>query len=234
MNQTAAPAIALADLCGPVLKLGLNLAKEGADADAATLCSRFDDALSQFEAEAKRADVPLADVRAAKYALVALIDQQVLTSDLPVKDAWLEKPLQVKHFDDFNAGEEFYTKLEQVRNSTDPGRFAVMEVYHLCLSLDFTGKFGDKRGEEQRRILIDRVAREVADARPGTAGPLAPAALRPGGGVEAPVAWWSRLPAWLPPGVAALVAVLIWLLASALLGSAADGFPASALTRPAP
>jgi type VI secretion system protein ImpK len=234
MNQAAAPAISIADLCGPVLKLGLNLAKEGANADAATLGSRFDDALAQFEAEARRADVPLADVRAAKYALVALADQQVLTSELAAKDAWLEKPLQVKHFDDFNAGEEFYVKLEQMRNSTDPGRFAVMEVYHLCLSLGFTGKFGDKRGEEQRRILIDRVAREIADARPGTAGPLAPSALRPGGGGEAASAWWSRLPAWLPPGVAALVAVLIWLLASALLSGAADGFPASALTRSAP
>ena len=118
MNSSAVPSVplggGLADLCGPIFKLSLQLEREAADSDAATLAARFDDALKEFESNAARANVPLANIRLAKYALVAFIDQKVLTSELALKDAWLEKPLQMTYFDDFNAGEEFYVKLDQI------------------------------------------------------------------------------------------------------------------------
>ena len=224
----------LADLCGDLLRLALHLGKEAATLDAATLSARFSDLFKEFENNAQHANQPLASIQAAKYALVAFIDQQVLTSELPAKDAWLERPLQMAYFDDFNAGEEFYVKLENLRNSNDPGRFPVLEVYHLCLALGFTGKLGDKRGEEQRRILIDRLAREIADSRPGTAGALSPSGLAIATAGAAPTAWWLRLPAWCAPAAVLAVLLLLWLFYAALLGSAADNIPTTTLTRTVP
>lgn len=217
----------LADLVGPVFKLALHLTREAGDADAPTLAARFDDALKEFESAATRLNVPLANVRLGKYALVAFVDQKVLTSELTLKDAWMEKPLQMTHFDDFNAGEEFYVKLDQVRNSSDPGRFDVSEVYYLCLVLGFTGKYGDKRGEEQRRILIDRLAREITESRQGASVNLSPHWQQPAASGTGGTKWWLRAPAWAPPAAVAVALLLIWLLLSMLLLGRADDFPAT-------
>jgi type VI secretion system protein ImpK len=238
VNASAVPSSttggSLADLCGPLFKLALHLERDAADLDAPTLAARFEDQLKEFESATQRANVPLANVRLAKYALISFIDQRVFTSGLALKDAWLEKPLQMTHFDDFNAGEEFYVKLDQLRDSGDPGRFDVAEVYYLCLVLGFTGKYGDKRGEEQRRILIDRLAREIADSRPGAAGALSPSWLQPPSSGTGGTRWWLRAPAWAPPAAAAVALLLLWLLLAALLGGRADDFPATTLTGTVP
>jgi type VI secretion system protein ImpK len=217
----------LADLVGPIFKLALHLAREAGDVDAPTLAARFDDALKEFESAATRLNVPLANIRLGKYALVAFVDQNVLTSELALKDAWMEKPLQMTHFDDFNAGEEFYVKLDQVRNSSDPGRFDVAEVYYLCLVLGFTGKYGDKRGEEQRRILIDRLAREITESRQGANAHLSPNWQQPGTSGSGGTKWWLRLPAWAPPVTVVVSLLLLWLLLTMMLYGRADDFPAT-------
>lgn len=238
MNSTAVPTMpiggGLADLSGPIFKLALYLDKEPADLEAATLAARFDDALKEFEAAATRANLPLANVRLAKYALTAFIDQKVLTSNLALKDAWLEKPLQMTYFDDFNAGEEFYVKLDQLRNSGDAGRFDVEEVYYLCLVMGFTGKYGDKRGEEQRRILIDRLAREISESRQGASTGLSPHWQQPAVSGAGGTKWWLRAPAWAPPAAVTLVLLLLWLLLGSLLFGRADEFPATTLSTTVP
>lgn len=238
MNSTAVPSVplggGLADLSGPIFKLVLHLEREAGDSDAATLAARFDDALKEFENGATRANVPLANIRLAKYALTAFIDQKVLTSDLALKDAWLEKPLQMTYFDDFNAGEEFYVKLDQVRNSGDPGRFDVTEVYYLALVMGFTGKYGDKRGEEQRRILIDRMAREISDSRQGANTGLSPNWQQPAASGAGGTKWWLRAPAWAPPAAVAVILLLLWLLLSTLLIGQAEDFPATTLSTTVP
>ncbi len=238
MNSSAVPSVplggGLADLCGPIFKLSLQLEREAGDSDAATLAARFDDALKEFESNAARANVPLANIRLAKYALVAFIDQKVLTSELALKDAWLEKPLQMTYFDDFNAGEEFYVKLDQVRNSGDPGRFDVIEVYYLALVMGFTGKYGDKRGEEQRRILIDRMAREISDSRQSATTGLSPNWQQPAVSGAGGTKWWLRAPAWAPPAAVAVVLLLLWLLLGTLLIGQAEDFPATTLSTTVP
>jgi len=238
MNSNAVPSLpiggGLADLCGPIFKLALYLDKEPADLEAATLAARFDDALKEFEASATRLNVPLANIRLAKYALTAFIDQKVLTSNLALKDAWLEKPLQMTYFDDFNAGEEFYVKLDQLRNSGDSGRFDVEEVYYLSLVMGFTGKYGDKRGEEQRRILIDRLAREISESRQSAGTGLSPHWQQPATSGAGGTKWWLRAPTWAPPAAASVILLLLWLLLGSLLFGRADEFPATTLSATVP
>jgi type VI secretion system protein ImpK len=218
----------LADLCGDVVKVALHLGKEGAGLDAGALGERFDGLFRDFEDHAQRANLPLAMVQLAKYALVAFVDQQVLTSDLPLKDAWLENPLQMRYFDQSTAGEDFYNKLDELRQGNEAGRLEALEVFYLCLALGFTGKFSDARGLEQRKILMDRLAREIGEGRQGSSGPLSPHGLEPAAAVVAVGKAWQRLPLWLPPLAAAVVLLVSWLAVSLLLGSAADGFNAVA------
>ena len=221
----------LVDLCGDVVRLALNLPKEAAGLDAGALGERFDAAFRDFEDRAHRADIPLAMVQLAKYALVALVDQQVLSSDLPVKDAWLEQPLQMRYFDQSTAGEDFYNKLDELRQGNEKGRIEALEVFYLCLALGFTGKFSEGRGLEQRKILMDRLVREILDARPGSIGALSPHGLESPTVVPAAGNWLHRLPLWLPPAAAVTLLLVTWLVASLILGSAADAFPTQALGR---
>jgi type VI secretion system protein ImpK len=216
----------LADLCGDVVKVALNLSKEAGGLDAGALGERFDSLFREFEDRAQRANLPLAMVQLAKYALVAFVDQQVLTSELTIKDAWLENPLQMRYFDSSTAGEDFYNKLDELRQGNEPGRLEALEVFYLCLALGFSGKFSDTRGMEQRKILMDRLAREIGESRQGASGPLSPHGLEPAAAVVVVGKGWLRLPLWLPPLAAVVLLLVCWLVVSLLLSSAADGFNA--------
>ena len=56
------------------------------------------------------------------------------------KRHWLSEPLQIKLFDTFNAGEEFFSNLSELRLRTTNNK-DVLEIYYLCLSLGFKGKY---------------------------------------------------------------------------------------------
>ncbi len=218
----------LADFCGDVVRLALHLGKEAGGLEAGALGERFDALFREFEERAQRANQPLAMVQLAKYALVAFIDQQVLTSELALKDAWLEHPLQMRYFDSSTAGEDFYLKLDELRQGNETGRREALEVFYLCLALGFTGKFSDPRGLEQRKILMDRLAREIGEQRAGDGGALSPHGLDPAPATATVGRGWQRLPLWLPPLAAVLLLLVSWLAISMLLSSAADGFNAVA------
>jgi type VI secretion system protein ImpK len=221
----------LVDHCGDLVRLALYLGKDAAGLDAGALGERFDALFRNFEDRAHHAGAPMAMVQLSKYALVAFIDQQVLTSELTVKEAWLEQPLQMRYFDQSTAGEDFYNKLDELRQGNEPGRIDAMEVFYLCMVLGFTGKFSDTRGLEQRKILMDRIAREILEARPGSSGPIAPHGLEPATAAPAAGNWVQRLPVWIPPAVAAAILIATWLVVSLVLGSSADAFPALSFGR---
>lgn len=221
----------LVDLSGDLVRLALHLGKDAAGLDAGALGERFDALFRDFEDRAHRANIHLAMVQLAKYALVAFVDQQVLTSELPVKEAWLEQPLQMRYFDQSTAGEDFYNKLDELRQGNEAGRIDAMEIFYLCMALGFTGKFSDSRGMEQRKILMDRIAREILEARPGSSGPLSPHGQQPAGAAQDGRNWMHRLPVWMPPAACLTVVLIAWIVVFLLLGSAADAFPTQTLGR---
>ena len=225
--STAAPSTgqgALADLGVELVKLAATL--DSVTGEAEDLRLRCDQLLSDYVAKAQRAGVPLDLVESAKYAWVALIDERVLSSNLALRESWLANPLQMKHFDSFSAGEDFYTRLETYRHGADPRRLDVVEVYHVCLALGFAGKLGsDGRGQERRRLLMDQLANEIAGARGVDPAQLATAwAPR---GQPAPAVdpkRWRGMPVWVVPFAAAAAVALVWLALSAWVGISVDGF----------
>ena len=84
----------------------------------------------------------------AHYAAVALVDETVMTSDWAGAEQWRREPLQKHYFDNFLAGEHFFTRLDELRSGADDG---LLEVYYYCLCAGFQGRFRDDREEIRSR-----------------------------------------------------------------------------------
>jgi type VI secretion system protein ImpK len=212
---TAAPS--LADLCSELLAYALQLKKAADPGDAEAMRQRIDELFRSLEVKARQADVPADDVMQAKYAIAAFLDETVLSSSWPAKESWADKPLQLAYFNDFAAGEEFYNRIDQLRGAKRNGP---LEVYYLCLTLGFRGKYVDMQGMEKKKVLMDTLLREVRPApAPGGAGGLSPAWQPP----DTAAGLTRGLPAWTVAAACGLGVVLLFVLWSTLLGWTVDG-----------
>lgn len=156
---------------------------------------RLEILLAEFDARGAAAGRPRAALAEARYAFCALADETLLDGASPVREAWARAPLQLAYFGEHLAGEGFFRHLDTLRQ--DPAsNWEVLEVYHACLLLGFTGKFR-LEGSEGLAAVLERTAREVRQAR-GEPVPLAPhaePAARARGGAAAPLPLWGLLSA---------------------------------------
>lgn len=73
----------------------------------------------------------------ARFAVCAWIDETILNSTLPESDLWLGELLQRTFYSTNRAGEEFYTRMENLSEAD----LQVREVFHHCLALGFKGRY---------------------------------------------------------------------------------------------
>ncbi|MDN5781777.1 MAG: DotU family type IV/VI secretion system protein, partial [Luteimonas sp.] len=99
------------------------------------------------------------DVYTAKYAFCAAVDEVVLSQPSSIRDAWELQPLQLRLFGDHLAGENFFSRLEELRAQGAP-RLPSLEVYHYCLLLGFEGKYR-LEGPEKLGYLTARLGDEI-------------------------------------------------------------------------
>ena len=151
----------LVDLAAPLLAVVKEYRQGIYNADYEELSDRCDRLFDQYESEAMAHNHSLADIQQARYALTALLDETILSSSAPLVQAWASQPLQLRYFDDFNAGEVFFDRLEVIRHTGDERSVGVLEVFHLCLSFGFKGGLADRRGAERRRGLLEHVTQEI-------------------------------------------------------------------------
>lgn len=174
-------ATALPDLCAKCFAYTLWLVQAPAaqTLDIRTIHQRYDELLREFDADGRRAGYEVAHVRLAMFALVAFIDELLLTSSHPVKKTWSDQPLQLTYFNENSAGEEFYVRLEAARRGESARDVDVQEAFYLCLSLGFHGRYaGSSRAEKQRRSLMEQLAGEIRSRRGAAASSLSPHAIR--------------------------------------------------------
>ncbi len=124
--------------------------------------TRMKQALREIAATAARKGYSAEDVQEANFAVVAFLDETVLTSD-PCAAEWAQKSLGEELFGQRSAGEMFFKRLETLRANRDSQSLAeVLEVYYLCLLLGYEGKFaGGSKAELQLLMsnLRDRIER---------------------------------------------------------------------------
>lgn len=169
--------------------------------------------LDAFSRDPRTAQAPPEEVEEARFALVAWADETILLSDWSEREEWLREPLQLRLFGTNRAGDEFFDHLAALR----PEQNLAREVYFLCLSLGFEGRYSGQ--DAQRTELIRQQFEQLRAAGRAkdlsTTSPIAPPAyrveieLRGGGGRRL----WPVVAAWSAGVVAvfaALWAVLRW------------------------
>ncbi|RKY91231.1 MAG: hypothetical protein DRQ01_08025 [Ignavibacteriae bacterium] len=122
--------------------------------DSEVLKTRVYEMFERFESNARKFGIDKDKTRLAKFAIVAFLDETIISSSWSQKDAWLSDPLQIKLFETFNAGEEFFNFLNELSQKTSANK-EVLEVYYLCLSLGFKGKYQLQSPENLRNIIDD-------------------------------------------------------------------------------
>lgn len=124
--------------------------------------TRMKQALREIASTAARKGYSAEDVQEANFAVVAFLDETVLTSDASANE-WAQKSLGEELFGQRSAGEVFFKRLETLRANRDSQSLAeVLEVYYLCLLLGYEGKFaGGSKAELQLLMtnLRDRIER---------------------------------------------------------------------------
>jgi len=144
----------LSDLASECFILILQLRSTNDYGSATILKSRVIEMFDKFENNARRIGIDNEKVRLAKFALVAFLDETIISSEWAEKNEWLAEPLQIKLFDTFNAGEEFFTNMSSLRQRTSANK-DILEIFYLCLSLGFKGKYQLQSPENLRRIIDD-------------------------------------------------------------------------------
>jgi type VI secretion system protein ImpK len=87
----------------------------------------------------RQSELPQADVDAACFALIALIDELATQRGGPLKEYWQERALLVRTFDEHSDGPGFFDRLRALRG--DKQRQRVLRVFYLCLLLGYRGKY---------------------------------------------------------------------------------------------
>jgi type VI secretion system protein ImpK len=193
--------------------------------DAETFRAQMRQALRVAEQEARSRGCSAEDVKQVIFAVVAFLDESVLTSRNPVFVNWPRLPLQAELFGHQLAGEIFFQELQKALNRSDSQETAdLLEVYYLCLLLGFKGRYA--AGGDLRSVMA--ATQEKIRRIRGPLGSLSPRGAIPADAVR--MSQTDRVSRWL--GRVALitagVVVVLFILYKFVLMSGASSL--SALT----
>ena len=219
MADTLTPVLAgMPDICADLLTFIQSIRKAADPGEYEPFRAKAEGLVSAMEQRARESDVPGPLIEQAKFALVGFLDETILQSTWALRDVWAGNPLQLQYFNEFNAGEEFYTKLESLRNADDPKKLDVLEVYFHCLALGFKGKYADLKGMEKIKVLTDSIGKELRKARSKGEG-LSPSWEPKDQGAGAV----KEFPVWIVVVGCAAVLLVLYFILSTILGNVADG-----------
>jgi len=207
----------LPDLCADFFSLIIKLRMSQDLGDPEELRKRITRMFGVMENKGKEIGINNEDILAAKYALSAFIDETILSSQWPARESWLKRPLQLEYFGTQLAGEEFFKKLEQLRQQAD-SRTDLLEVFYTCLSLGYEGRY-KILGLDKLKMLIQEVGSDINRIRGREAKAISPHWKRSEGLVRG----LSReLPPWVVFVVCLAMAFFLFLGLSIWIGHSAD------------
>ncbi len=207
----------LSEIYSPCFALVLQMRSTNELGDEEVLRRRVKGLLDKSGIEAARAGHAREDVQDAKFALVAFIDETILSSEWMQRDRWLARPLQLEIYDRYDAGEEFFEKLEGLR-AQRALHADVLEVYYLCMALGFKGRY-QLHDQERLRIIIEETYAELKRVPGMGVGPLSLHG-KPRDQVATEVK--SKLPAWVVVVCAAVLGLIVYIGMSFYISGAAD------------
>lgn len=186
--------------------------------DAEAFRAQMKQGLRVAEQDARSRGCSAEDVRQVVFAVVAFLDESVLSSGNPVFANWPRLPLQAELFRHQLAGEIFFEELQKTLSRPDSQETAdLLEVYYLCLLLGFKGRYA--AGGDLRSIMV-AIQEKIRRVR-GPAGPLSPRGAIPADAVRLVQSdRWSRTLGRIAIITAALTAVLFVIFKFVLMSGA--------------
>jgi len=151
----------LSDVCDELFSLVVYLREAGDIESPNALYDRAIELFAAMEGRGRQLKIPDVDIRDAKYALVAIIDETV---------GWASR-LEQQFFSRNVAGEEFFNRIEEIKDAKV--RNDALGIYYLCLTLGFEGRHFRSPERIQEYIADLREILNVKDA-----GRLSPRAER--------------------------------------------------------
>lgn len=182
VTKTIGGARDLSGLCTDLFLIVIRMREAEDLGDPAALRKLIGYFLNLFEKNCKAIGIKDDSISAAKYALVALIDETVLSVPGICRDYWFSRPLQLDLFGDNIAGEEFYNTLQKLLLQPEEKK-DVLEVYYICLSLGFEGRYKISNPEE-RVAIMDDLGRKLRRTRIRSSSGLSPHGSRTDTGIK--------------------------------------------------
>ncbi|HVJ51858.1 MAG TPA: type VI secretion system protein TssL, long form [Aliidongia sp.] len=224
--QGASPVLAAA---APLLLLLARLRNLLSVPEPSSLRDNAIQELRRFEAELRRRNLPMDQIRTAHYALCASLDDVVQSTPWGSRGPWADASLTSTFHREVKSGERFFDLLKQL--SQNAGKFLpVVELMYVCMALGMQGRYRlSPRGPAE----LDRVREETYLVIMRQRPPLERALSLHWQGVSAP---YRPLRAVLPVWVTALFGLcliaLLYVLFAFSLNDASDRLFEAGLSLP--
>ncbi len=225
LRRAAQPPSRVASLCNDLFLIAVRMREVGDLGDPASLRKLILHYLSQLADNCRIAGVRSTTAEDVRFALVALLDETVLSVPGACRDYWLSQPLQLELFGEALAGEQFYRRVERML-APGAGDTGALEVYCFCLCLGFEGKY-KLGGGEARRELVTQLAAKLTGRGAMREESLSVHAVRADEGDGAGRRWRRAL--WYAPAVAALALLAAAWVSVVAVGTMQDARSAAAI-----
>lgn len=124
----------------PLLWLAGRLNESAPPDDIAEFRRRVVDEIKRFETAAMARDIPGRQVRVARYAICATIDDIILNTRWGATSGWASRSLVGQLYNETWGGERFFDLLSQMQQQPEQNIDA-LELLSICLSIGFIGKY---------------------------------------------------------------------------------------------
>ncbi len=130
--------------------------------------------IQSFEREAKQLSLSPETVLTARYLLCTVVDEVVLTTPWGSASGWSQHSLLSLFHKETFGGEKCFAILQRMLET--PGtHLELLEMFYLCLSLGFQGKYRlVQRGNEQLEQIRDNLYQTIESHRPEMERDLSP------------------------------------------------------------
>ncbi len=206
--------------CGaPLFALVSRISNRAQHADPERLRQNVIGEVREFENRALQAGCDDKDVKVARYAICATIDDVVLNTPWGESSSWSQQSMVATFHREVVGGDRFYDLLARLER--DPSNsIEMLEFLYMCLSLGFEGRLRVEQGGAARHVEVRAgLARLIRAQR----GPLEHDLSPHWPGVSVPIRALSAWrPVWIGLGSAAAILTMGYLGLSWALGGSSD------------
>lgn len=203
----------------PLFALISRISNRAQHADPDKLRQNVISEVREFESRAHQASCSEQDVKVARYAICATLDDVVLNTPWGENSSWSLQSMVATFHREVVGGDRFYDLLARLEQ--DPSsNLEMLEFLYMCLSLGFEGRLRVEQNGAQKHLEVRAgLARLIRNQRGAMERDLSPHWA----GLEVPnkaLSIWK--PVWIAVSAAAFVLTLGFLGLSWALGSATE------------